>query len=245
MFTYRGKWALVTGAGRGIGAAVAEILATRGINVYIHCNQSCERAKQVAIRCANHGVDTIVIQSDLASGDGAEQLLTSIPRSPDYVINNAALSHYGLVSDLNREEWQNVMNVNAAAPLFISQGVLSHMITQQFGRIVNVSSIWGASGASYEVLYSMSKGALNAFTRSLAKELALSGVTVNGIAPGAVDTDMIRDQLTAQELQDLANQIPMGRLAKADEIANVIAFLLSDQASYITGQIIGVNGGWS
>ncbi len=162
---------------------------------------------------------------------------------PDILVNNAGIAHYGMLSDVTEQEWDDVMNVNLKGMFLTTQLFMGDMIRQRFGRIINVSSVWGMSGASCEVLYSTTKGGMNAFTKALAKELAPSGVTVNAVAPGAVDTVML-DKLDEDEKQALEQEIPIGRFAQPNEIASLVYFLSLPESAYITGQIISPNGGW-
>jgi len=237
---------LITGASRGIGAAIAQRFASVGMNVVIHYLQSHELANEVARSCMQYGARVMTITADLQSKaqiDKMHEKLLSYGMLPDILINNAGISHYGLLSDVSEEEWDRVMSINLKAPFLLSQAFLPHMVTQKYGRIINVSSIWGLAGASCEVVYSTAKGGINAFTKALAKELAPSGITVNAVAPGAVDTDMMQS-FDAAEKSDIENDIPMGRFALPDEIASLVYFLALPESSYITGQIISPNGGW-
>jgi len=237
---------LITGASRGIGAAIAYRFASIGMNVVIHYLQSHELANEVARSCMQYGSKVMTVTADLQSKEQIDKMvekLQSYGMLPDILINNAGISHYGLLSDVTEEDWDRVMSINLKAPFLCSQAFLPHMISQKYGRIINVSSIWGIAGASCEVVYSTAKGGINAFTKALAKELAPSGVTVNAVAPGAVDTDMMQ-MFDAAEKNDIENDIPMGRFAMPDEIASLVYFLALPESSYITGQIISPNGGW-
>lgn len=237
---------LITGASRGIGAAIAQRFASIGMNVVIHYLQSHELANEVARTCLQSGAKVMTVTADLQSKDQIEKMrekLESYDMMPDILINNAGISHYGLLSDVTEEEWDRVLSVNLKAPFLCSQTFMPNMIAQKYGRIINVSSIWGIAGASCEVVYSTAKGGINAFTKALAKELAPSGVTVNAVAPGAVDTDMMQS-FDASDKNDIENDIPMGRFGMPDEIASLVYFLALPESSYITGQIISPNGGW-
>jgi 3-oxoacyl-[acyl-carrier protein] reductase len=162
---------------------------------------------------------------------------------PDILVNNAGKAHYGMLADVTEEEWDEVMAVNLKGTFLCSQIFMPYMVSQRFGRIINVSSVWGISGASCEVAYSASKGGVNAFTKALAKELAPSGVTVNAVAPGAVNTAMLNN-LQEEELRMLEEEIPAGRLASPEEVASLVYFLALPESGYITGQVISPNGGW-
>jgi 3-oxoacyl-[acyl-carrier protein] reductase len=147
------------------------------------------------------------------------------------------------LTDVEESEWDEIMDVNLKSVFLLTQAFMPYMISQRFGRIINVSSIWGISGGSCEVVYSASKGGVNAFTKALAKEVAPSGVTVNAVAPGAVKTDMM-ERFDAEDLKQLEEDIPVGRLAAPEEISSLVYFLALPESSYITGQIISPNGGW-
>lgn len=237
---------LVTGASRGIGAAIAERFAKMGMNVVIHYLQSHEAANDVARRCISYGANAMTISADLRSSEQIERMkekLSSRGLLPHILVNNAGISHYGLLSDLSEDEWDRILDINLKGPFLCTKAFMPAMISAKYGRIINVSSVWGLSGASCEVAYSAAKGGINAFTKGLAKELAPSGVTVNAVAPGAVDTEMMAT-FDGEELNALRSEIPAGRLGQPDEIASLVYFLALPESGYITGQVISPNGGW-
>ncbi|MCZ8519989.1 MULTISPECIES: elongation factor P 5-aminopentanone reductase [Paenibacillus] len=237
---------LVTGGSRGIGAAIAGRFASVGMNVVIHYLQSHEAANETARSCMKSGAKVLTVTADLRSRDGIERLQEKLAQHdmlPDILVNNAGVSHYGLLSDVTEEQWDEIMGINLKGTFLMTRQFMPRMVSQKYGRIINVSSIWGISGASCEVAYSTAKGGINAFTKALAKELAPSGVTVNAVAPGAVDTQMLSG-FDAQEKAAMENDIPAGRLGKPDEIASLVYFLALPESGYITGQIISPNGGW-
>lgn len=246
MKTLKEMTVLVTGGSRGIGAAIARRFAAESMNVVIHYMQSHEAANETARSCMRMGANVMTVAADLRS---KEQLLRMREKLeargmvPDILVNNAGIAHYGMLADVTEDEWDDVMAVNLKGMFLSTQMFMPSMITQRYGRIINVSSIWGMSGASCEVLYSTTKGGMNAFTKALAKELAPSGVTVNAVAPGAVDTVML-DNLDTGEKEALESEIPLGRFAQPEEIASLVYFLSLPESSYITGQIISPNGGW-
>jgi len=237
---------LVTGASRGIGAAIAERFATVGMKVAIHYLEAHEAANETARRCLRHGAEVLTVTADLKSKEQIERMREKLHKHgmfPDILVNNAGISHYGMLADVTEQEWDDVMNVNLKGMFLATQAFMPHMVTQKYGRIVNVSSVWGIAGASCEVLYSTAKGGMNAFTKALAKELAPSGITVNAVAPGPVDTAMMSGFDTLEK-EELAQDIPAGRFAHPEEIASLVYFLALPESGYINGQIISPNGGW-
>ncbi|WP_256761311.1 elongation factor P 5-aminopentanone reductase [Cohnella sp. WQ 127256] len=238
--------ALVTGASRGIGAAVARQLASDGADVAIQYYAAAEAAEAVVEVCRGVGVHAIAVQADLRSKASTLDLkkqLEQLGWSPDIVVHCAGMAHYGLLEDLEEQIWDDLMNVNLKGAYYLTQWFGPAMRWKRWGRFVHLSSIWGEVGASGEAAYAASKGGLNAFTKSLAKEMASSGVTVNAVCPGAVDTDMLAT-LDAAEREQICREIPLGRLGQAEEVAQLVRFIVSDKASYITGQMLGINGGW-
>ncbi|MHA0856031.1 elongation factor P 5-aminopentanone reductase [Paenibacillus sp. CMAA1364] len=237
---------LVTGASKGIGAAIAERFASVGMNVVIHYGKSHEQANEVARRCMTHGANVLTVAADLREKEEIYRMrdkLISHGMMPDILVNNAGISHYGLLSDVTEEIWDDVMSTNLKSVFLCTQAFMSNMIAQRWGRIINVSSVWGISGASCEVVYSTSKGGLNAFTKALAKELAPSGISVNAVAPGAVDTSML-DSFQESDIALIEEDIPAGRLGHPDEISSLVYFLALPESGYINGQVISPNGGW-
>ncbi|WP_138494045.1 elongation factor P 5-aminopentanone reductase [Paenibacillus pinistramenti] len=237
---------LVTGASRGIGAKIAERFASVGMNIVIHYSKSHEAANEVARQCMELGAKVYTVSADLRKTGEIARMRARLEDHgiyPDILVNNAGVAKYGMLTDVTEEEWDEVMDVNLKGVFLCSQAFMPYMVSQRFGRIINVSSVWGISGASCEVVYSAAKGGVNAFTKALAKELAPSGVTVNAVAPGAVQTDMMSG-FSAEEIRQLEEEIPAGRLAAPDEISSLVYFLALPESGYITGQIISPNGGW-
>lgn len=246
MKTLQETTVLITGGSRGIGAAIAQRFAAEGVNIVLHYLESHERANETARRCMALGANVMTIAADLRSKDQLGRMrdkLLSHNIRPDILVNNGGIAHYGMLADVTEDEWDDVMSVNLKGMFLSTQLFMPHMIAQRYGRIINVSSVWGMSGASCEVLYSTTKGGVNAFTKALAKELAPSGVTVNAVAPGVVDTYMM-DGFNLEEKAALQQEIPAGRFGSAEEIASLVYFLSLPESSYITGQIISPNGGW-
>ncbi|KGE17460.1 elongation factor P 5-aminopentanone reductase [Paenibacillus wynnii] len=237
---------LVTGGGGGIGGAIAERFASVGMNVIIHYMTSHEAANDVARRCMALGAKVMTVRADIRDRSQLLRMAERLESSgmmPDILVNNAGKAHYGMLADLSEEEWDDIMAVNLKGSFLCSQIFMPYMVSGRYGRIINVSSVWGISGASCEVAYSASKGGVNAFTKALAKELAPSGITVNAVAPGAVNTSML-STLQEDELRMLEEEIPAGRLGSPEEISSLVYFLALPESGYITGQIISPNGGW-
>ncbi|MBO9607354.1 MAG: 3-oxoacyl-ACP reductase FabG [Paenibacillaceae bacterium] len=237
---------LVTGGSRGIGAAVAERFAADGLTVVIHYREGRDAAEATAARCRELGATALTVAADIRSAAEIAHMRDMLDRAgnlPDILVNNAGIAHYGMLADLSEAEWDEVMDTNLKGLFLCTQAFMGAMVSRKYGRIVNVSSLWGIAGASCEVAYSAAKGGVNAFTKALALELAPSGVTVNAVAPGAVDTRMLAP-LDADERGSLARDIPVGRIARPDEIASLVHYLAQPEAGYITGQVISPNGGW-
>lgn len=208
--------------------------------------QSHEAAQETARECMKLGAQALAIPADLRSREQIGRMkerLDQLGLAPDILVNNAGIAHYGLLGDVSEEDWDNVMDVNLKGAFLCTQAFLPPMIRQKYGRIINVSSIWGLTGASCEVVYSTAKGGINAFSKALAKELAPSHVTVNAVAPGAVETRMM-EGFSREEKEAIASEIPAGRFASPEEIASLVYFLALPESGYITGQIISPNGGW-
>lgn len=237
---------LITGASRGIGAAIARRFASVGMKVVIHYQHSHEAANETARACLESGAQVLTATADVRSKEQLWRMRDKMEKHgmiPDIVVNNAGVAHYGLLQDVTESDWERVMDVNLKGMFLCTQTFMEPMVRQKYGRIINVSSVWGLSGASCEVVYSTAKGGVNAFTKALAKELAPSGVTVNAVAPGVVETAM-NANLNSEEKLALQNDIPAGRFAQPDEIASLVYFIALPESSYITGQIISPNGGW-
>ncbi|MGG2095920.1 SDR family oxidoreductase [Bacillus sp. S13(2024)] len=233
------KYAVVTGGSGGIGSAIVRRLVKDGYTVYVHYNRSENKALELQLEL--EGI--IPIQANLSEADGAERLWSQIHYPIDTIVYAAGKSIFGLTTDITDEQLNEMVELQVKNVYKLVSSALPSMIRNRSGNIVIISSIWGQIGASCEVLYSMVKGAQNSYVKALAKEVALSGVRVNAVAPGAIETEMLC-VFSDEEKKDIAEEIPLGRLGMAEEVANTVAFVISPQASYITGQIIGVNGGW-
>jgi 3-oxoacyl-[acyl-carrier protein] reductase len=170
-------------------------------------------------------------------------MFQAMPVAPLLLVNNASADNVGLFTDVSPEMFDELVALNVRSAYFVTQAAVGAMLRERYGRIVNISSVWGLTGGSCEVLYSLTKGAVNAFTKALAKELAPNGITVNAVAPGAIQGGMM-ERFSPEELEMIAAEIPAGRLGTPAEVAAVVRFLLTAEASYLTGQIISPNGGW-
>ena len=237
--------AIVTGATRGIGRETALGFARAKTSVVVHYRTNVLLARQVVRDCQSYGVDAVGVQADLADPSSAEKLLLAAQAlgSPDILVNNAGVSLTKLLIDTSFDEWQAMLAVNLTSAFLLMKAVLPQMMQRGYGRIINLSSVFGVSGGSCESAYSASKGGIIALTKAVAKEVAATGVTVNAVAPGAVDTDMLAS-LSPEDKNVLCGEIPVGRLGRASEIASAILYLASPEASYITGQVLSPNGGW-
>ncbi|RFU61594.1 elongation factor P 5-aminopentanone reductase [Peribacillus glennii] len=235
------RFALITGASGGIGRAIALKLAEENFSLYLHYNKNETAIDLLMSELSAYDIEVIPIQADLSQKAGYKKLASNI-FSLHAIVLNSGTSHYGLITDVSDELVDQMVQLHVKSPFQLTKELLPK-ITLENGAIVAVTSIWGETGGSCEVLYSMVKGGQNAFIKALAKELSLTGVRVNGVAPGAISTAML-ESFDEEELHMIKADIPMGRLGDPLEVADAVVFLLSDKASYITGQIIRVNGGW-
>ena len=238
--------ALVTGSSRGIGRAIACELAQSGYAVCINYYERQDAAQQLVQQLRDLGCQAIAVQADVSVRAEVDAMLARCQETlgpVSLLVNNAGVAGQALFQDVTDELWNRYFSVNLNGARNTIQAVLPHMLHEKSGCIINISSIWGQHGASCEVTYSCTKHALIGLTRSLAMELAPSGIRVNGVAPGVIDTDMVR-VLGQQTLRELADQTPLGRLGTAQDIAGAVAFLASEKASFITGQILTVDGGF-
>lgn len=231
------KTALVTGASRGIGAAIAKALAKDGCLVTVNFNREEALARLVADECGGR-----CIKADVSQLRQVNQMYDEIG-GVDVLVCNAGISEYGLFSETDYEAWRRVFAVNVDGVYNCIQRALPYMIRQKRGVILIISSVWGICGASCEAAYSASKAALVGLTKSLAKELGPSGIRVNCIAPGVIDTDMVHG-FGESDRRNLEERTPLQRLGKPGDVAGLASFLASDAASFITGQIISVDGGF-
>ncbi|MFC4320115.1 elongation factor P 5-aminopentanone reductase [Litchfieldia salsa] len=237
------KYALITGASGGIGISIARTLYNQGYSLYLHYHTNVDDLKVFEASCQTENQSIHIVQADLSKIQGVSQLLEQISHPITTIVNNAGNSFFGLVNDMSNDDVNRMITLHSTSPFILIKSLLPNMIANKNGNIIMITSIWGITGASCEVLYSMVKGSQNTFVKALAKEVSLSGIRVNAIAPGAIDTSML-NMFSSEEKNALKEEIPMGRLGRPEEIAESVGFLVSDKASYITGQVISVNGGW-
>lgn len=238
------KVALVTGSSRGIGRAIAAQLAREGYAVGINYYERRDKADELVSQLTQEGCRALAVQADVSKRGEVDAMVKTVEDAfgpISVLINNAGVAGQALFQDVTDELWDRYFAVNLNGARNTIQAVLPHMLHEKSGVIVNISSIWGQHGASCEVTYSCTKHALIGLTRSLALELAPSGIRVNCVAPGVIDTDMARE-LGGEVLDELVEQTPLGRLGTPQDIANAVAFLASDKASFITGQVLTVDG---
>lgn len=233
---------LITGASSGIGAACAKEFAANGDRVFLNYNTGETAAKQLADEIGGIAIKADI--TDKAQISAAVDLIHSDYGRVHTIVNNAGISSIKMFSDISADEWDEMFAVNVRGMFLVTRAFLTDMIHEKSGRIINISSIWGICGASCEVHYSSSKAAVIGLTRSLAKELGPSAVTVNCVAPGFIDTRM-NAHLTEEERNDFISSVPLGRAGRPEEVAKLVLFLASDDAGYITGQVIGADGGLS
>ena len=240
------KTALITGASRGIGAAIARKFASCGYNLALCCHNSTDKLQALADELhAGYGVEILCFAGDVGDFTFAADMVKKTISHFGHIsvlINNAGISHIGLLSDMSIDEWNNIVSTNLTSVFSFSKLVIPGMVEAKNGRIIQISSVWGNVGASCEVAYSACKGGINSFTKALGKELAPSGIAVNAIACGVIDTDMNRC-FDEAERRELADEIPAGRFASADEVADM-AYSVATAPAYLTGQIITFDGGW-
>lgn len=238
------KVILVTGASRGIGNNIAKKLAHENI-VIANYNKSKEKAISLKEELKKDNINIDIIKADVSNRKEVKEMVNQIIDKYgkiDVLINNAGISQYKLFTDITDDEWEEVMSVNLKSNFIVTQEVVKNMISNKKGLIINISSIWGVTGAAMEVAYSTSKAGIIGLTKSLAKELGPSNIRVNAIAPGMIDTDM-NSKFSDEEINDIKEEIPLEKIGKPEEISKCIEWLLED--NYTTGQVISINGGWN
>lgn len=237
-----GKTAIITGASRGIGRAIAESFAKSGYSVHLICHKSIDAINELAGYLANtYAVDAFAHIGDVSDSTFAKKVFEKLEHV-DVLVNNAGISYVGLLTDMTDEDWHKTISTNLDSVFYFSREAAKLMLKEHAGSIINISSVWGSQGASMEVAYSASKGGVNAFTKALAKELAPSHIAVNAISCGLIDTSM-NGHLSTEDMDALINEIPANRIGQPEEIANIV-LSLANSSDYLTGQIITVDGGW-
>lgn len=237
------KTVIVTGGARGIGKAIVYELA-KEYNIILNYNNSKQEAVNIQKELKEKGYNIDIFKADVTKKDDVQNLIDfAIEKynNIDVLINNAGISQIKPFAEISEEEWDKMINTNLKSVYYTCKAVLSNMLQNQKGLIINISSVWGKVGASCEVHYSTAKAGVNGFTKALAKELGPSNIRVNAIAPGIIDTDMNKE-LSKEDLKNIKEEIPLGKIGKPEQIAKVINWLIEDE--YTTGQIISVDGGW-
>ena len=239
------KYALITGASGGIGAAIARSFAQAGYGVAIHAHRNVDKLHALAQELSNLSVPVLEVCADLSDPVQAKTMVDNVLEKfcqLDILICCSGLSHVGLVTDIDPQQWKTLFGVNVDGMHYCCQAVLPHMVHRKEGCIITVSSMWGQVGASCEVAYSATKGAVIAYTKALAQEVGPSNIRVNCIAPGVIATEM-NAHLSSEDLAALADETPLGRIGTPEECAACALFLASEGASFVTGQVLAPNGG--
>jgi 3-oxoacyl-[acyl-carrier protein] reductase len=240
------KTALVTGASRGLGKAVALKLATCGADVAVNYRSSDEAAENVCREIEKMGRKALLCKTDVSDSEAVKQMVRRITDELggiDILVNNAGIVKDSLILRMSDESWDEVINTNLRSAYLCSRYALRSMISKRWGRIINISSLAGVIGNAGQANYSAAKGGMIALTKSLAREVGSRNITANAIAPGFIVTDMTMGNLPEESRDDILARIPLGRFGTADDVAELAAFLASEEASYITAQVIGIDGG--
>ena len=238
--------ALVTGGSRGIGRACVRKLAHEGMSVVFFYRASADAAGALQDELRGEGLDVQAVRCDVADPVEVTRRvgeLIAYRHHVDVLVNDAGVSHVGLLTDMTDEQWDRVFDVNVKGAFHMCRAVLPGMISRRSGSIVNIASMWGQTGASCEVCYSASKAALIGLTKALAAEVGPSGVRVNCVSPGVIDTDM-NAHLTGADMAALRDETPLGRIGTPEDVARAVWYLAGPDASFVTGQVLGVNGGF-
>ncbi|OIJ13199.1 3-oxoacyl-[acyl-carrier-protein] reductase [Anaerobacillus alkalilacustris] len=241
----KGKVALVTGASRGIGKAIALELARQGAKVAVNFAGNQQKAEEVVAEIKALGSDAIAIKADVANADEVNMMVKETIDafgSLEILVNNAGITRDGLIMRMKEDDWDAVINTNLKGVFNCSKAVTRQMMKQRFGKIVNISSVVGVLGNAGQANYVAAKAGVIGLTKTLARELANRNITVNAVAPGFIETDMT-EELSTEIKQELLKQIPLAKLGSAEDIASAVRFLVSDEANYMTGQTLHVDGG--
>lgn len=239
------KYILVTGSSRGIGKAIALKFAAEGFHVFLNCRSSLEKLSQVQEEILANGGSCTPVPGDVGNPEEVRKIFSTIHSccpALDILINNAGISHTGLLIDMTDAQWNTILASNLSSVFYCCREALKHMVTRKSGCIINISSMWGTCGASCEAAYSAVKSGMNGLTRALAKEYAPSHIAVNAVACGVIDTEM-NHHLSPEERASLAFDIPAGRFGIPEEIAD-LTWKIAGSPEYMTGQIIGIDGGY-
>jgi 3-oxoacyl-[acyl-carrier protein] reductase len=236
------RTALITGSSRGIGKAIAKQLAKDGFNVIVNYTKSKDQAEKLVLELNSaYNVDCTSVCADVSEREQVEKMFSEAGKV-DILVNNAGIAQQKLFTDITENDWDRMFAVDVKGVFNCCQCALPYMIHQKSGKIINISSMWGQVGGSCEVHYSAAKAAVIGFTKALAKEVGSSGIQVNCIAPGVINTEM-NSNLDENTMEELKEETPLGVIGMPKDIANAVSFLASDKADFITGQILGVNGG--
>lgn len=237
--------AIVTGGARGIGAAITTTLARAGVHVAAGYSSNSKAAEELAGKLGAEGASVSVHQGNVGEPADCQRVVDEVLEQRgrvDYLVNNAGITVDKTVRNMSVEDWHAVLRINLSGAFYMTKAVLNHMIGNKFGRVVNISSVIGQTGSIGQANYASSKAGLIGFSKSLAQEVARKGITVNCVAPGYIETEMVA-AIPQEVLDKLLTGVPVGRLGQASEIARAVQFLLDDDAGYITGSVIAVNGG--
>ena len=237
--------AVVTGASGGIGAEIAKRLAQDGFSVALIYNRNAEKAQKTADEITLSGGSAKTYKCDVRDSSEITSAIEAIERDfgeISVLVNNAGISEQKLLTDITDSDWENMISTNLSGAFYFCRAVLSYFVHRKSGRIINISSMWGETGGSCEVHYSAAKAGLIGLTKALAKEVAPSGITVNAVSPGVINTEMVT-KLGKDTVDMLREEIPVMRLGTPEDVANAVSFLADDKSSYITGQVLSVNGG--
>ncbi len=237
--------AFITGATRGIGKQIAIALAKEGYNIAINYRKENEELKETKEQIESNNVECLAVQGDVSNFEDTEKMVKQIIEKYgkiDVLVNNAGITKDMLLMRMKKEDFENVIDVNLVGTFNITKNVIPYMMKQKSGRIINISSVVGVSGNAGQTNYSASKAGIIGFTKSLAKEVGSRNILVNAVAPGFIETQMT-ENLKEEMKQEISKTIPLKRMGKAEDVANVVKFLASPDSSYITGQVINIDGG--